>query len=170
MSRPSASESDASVYDRSLRPLLRPAYKVAYMMLGDREAAEDAVQEAALKCWRKFARLNPDTDARPWFMGFVVNECRNMRRSRWRSVIRLGDRDEIESPKGLSPGSVDLHRALARLSHRDRSIVLLRFYLDMTFDEVAQTIGSRKAAVRSRLYRALKRLRPHLDAKEFIDD
>jgi RNA polymerase sigma-70 factor, ECF subfamily len=168
--RPTSSVADAIAFDQSVRPLLKPAYRVAYMMLGDRESAEDAVQEAALKSWRKFARLSLDADARPWFMGFVVNECRNMRRSRWRSVIRLGDREEIEAPKAMSPGSVDLHRALARLSHRDRSIVLLRFYLDMTFDEVAETVGSRKAAVRSRLYRALKRLRPHLDAKELIDD
>jgi RNA polymerase sigma-70 factor (ECF subfamily) len=154
--------------DGLLRPLLKPAYHLAYMMLRDQDAAEDAVQEAALKSWRKLAKLRPGTDPRPWFLGFVANECRNMRRSRWRSVIRLGDRDDIAAPDQKPAGDPDLRSALASLSDSDRVIVLLRFYLDMSIEEIAIAVKARPAAVRSRLYRAVKRMRPRLDAEEVI--
>src|ERR1700688_631758 len=89
---------DESALDGLLRPMLKPAYKLAYLMLGDREAAEDAVQNAALKSWRKLAQVRPGSDPRPWFMGFVANECRNMQIGRWRSVLTLGSRDDIVAP------------------------------------------------------------------------
>ena len=163
-----AAMGDENALDDLLRSLLKPAYNLAYMMLRDQDAAEDAVQEAALKCWRKLSKLRRGTDPRPWFLGFVANECRNMRRSRWRSVIRLGDRDDIAAPDQVSAGDPDLRSALASLSDPDRVIVLLRFYLDMSVEEIGIAVKSRPAAVRSRLYRAVKRMRPRLDAEEVI--
>ena len=160
---------DEPALEALMKPLLKPAYSLAYMLLHDREAAEDAVQEAALKSWRKVSKLRPGADPRPWFFGFVVNECRNARRSRWRSVIKLGERDDIAATGGPPVSDVDLRLALNRLPHRDREVVLLHFYLDMSLEEVAVAIGSRKAAVRSRLYRALKRMKPHLDFEGAID-
>lgn len=167
---PQASEGVSSAYavDRLLRPMLRPAYRLAYMLLRDREAAEDAVQDAAVKSWRKLATLRPGSDPRPWFMGFVANECRNIRRNRWRNVIRLGERTDIAAKPAGGP-NVDLQRALERLSDKDRLIVLLHFYLDMTLEEMAAATGWRQAAIRSRLYRALKRLKPQLEDKESSD-
>jgi RNA polymerase sigma-70 factor (ECF subfamily) len=157
---------DATSAGELLRPLLGPAYRLAYMLLRDREAAEDAVQDAALKSWRKLSSLPADADLRPWFMRFVANECRNMRRSRWRAVLKLGMRDDIPSAESQVVTHLDLHRAVNRLSHDDRVVVLLRFYLDMTVEEIAVATGRRAAAVRSRLYRAVKRLQPHLDGGE----
>jgi len=154
--------------DDLLRPLLKPAYHLAFMMLRDQGAAEDAVQEAALKSWRKLSKLRTGTDPRPWFLGFVANECRNMRRSRWRSVIRLGDRDDIAAPDQKSAGDPDLRSALASLPDSDRVVVLLHFYLDMSVEEIGIVVKSRPAAVRSRLYRAVKRMRPRLDVEEAI--
>jgi RNA polymerase sigma-70 factor (ECF subfamily) len=163
-----ASGSEAAL-DDLLRPLLKPAYHLAFMMLRDQSAAEDAVQEAALKSWRKLSKLRGGADPRPWFLGFVANECRNMRRSRWRSVIRLGDRDDIAAPDQKSAGDPDLRRALASLPDSDRVIVLLHFYLDMSVEEIGIVVKSRPAAVRSRLYRAVKRMRPRLDVEEAIN-
>lgn len=157
---------DELALDGLLRPLLKPAYRVAYMMLRDREEAEDAVQNAALKSWRKLSKLRPGSDPRPWFLAFVINECRNMRRSRWRSVLRLGTRDDIVAPVPTWVSDPDLQRAFARVSDKDRLVVLLHFYLDMPLDEVAIVIGSRIAATRSQLYRAVKRLKRHLDVEE----
>jgi RNA polymerase sigma-70 factor (ECF subfamily) len=157
---------DQSALDGLLRALLKPAYKLAYLMLGDREAAEDAVQSAALSSWRKLAKLRPGSDPRPWFMGFVANECRNMRRSRWRSVLRLGSRDDIVAPSPTWVSDLDLQRALARLSHEDRLVVLLHFYLGMSIAEVAIVTRSGTAAARSQVYRAVKRLRRHLGDAE----
>lgn len=157
---------DRVALDLILRPLLQPAYHLAYVMLRDREAAEDAVQDAALKTWRKLSQIRPGTDLKPWFFGFVANECRNARRSRWRAVLRLGERDDIEAPDPTWVSDPDLLRALARLPDRDRLLVMLHFYLGMSVEEVAAVTGSRSAATRSRLYRAVKRLRPQLDDEE----
>lgn len=156
---------DEYALDSLLRPLLGPAYSLAYMMLHDRDLAEDAVQEAALKSWRKLSELRAGSDPRPWFLGFVANECRNMRRSRWRSVIRLGTRDDLAAvpPSGGDP---DLRRALAGLSDPDRIVVLLHYYLDMSMEDIAIATRSSPSAVRSRLYRAVKRLRPNLTMEE----
>jgi RNA polymerase sigma-70 factor (ECF subfamily) len=159
-----AAAGDSSALDSLIRPMLTPGYRLAYMLLRDREAAEDAVQEAALKSWRKLAQLRPEADPRPWFFGFVANECRNSRRSRWRSVLKVGLSEA--SDVSASGGDPDLLRALTSLSHPDRTVVLLHFYLDLNIDEIAVATKSGSSAVRSRLYRAVKRLRPQLELEE----
>src|SRR5690349_12434863 len=106
---------DSIAFETLLRPLIDPAYRLAYSMLQRREEAEDAVQEAALNAWRHIARLREGTDTlRPWFLTIVVNQCRMTRRSRWWSVVRQAD------PEGSSErmeerwvGRLDLIRALS---------------------------------------------------------
>jgi RNA polymerase sigma-70 factor (ECF subfamily) len=160
-----AKAGDRVALDMMLRPLLQPAYHLAYVMLRDREAAEDAVQDAALKTWRKLSQIRPGTDLRPWFLGFVANECRNARRSRWRQVLRLGERDDIQAPDPTWVSDPDLLRALGRLPDNDRLLVMLHFYLDMSVEQIAMVTRSGASATRSRLYRAVKRLKPHLDGE-----
>jgi RNA polymerase sigma factor (sigma-70 family) len=160
-----AEPDDEAAFDDLLRPLLMPAYRLAYMMLRDRTAAEDAVQEAALRSWRKVSRLTPGRDPLPWFLGFVANECRNARRSRWRSRVMLGIDDKLVAPAAELGNDPDLLHAIARLRHRDRLTVLMFYYLDMPLEDIAATAGSKTATVRSQLYRAVKRLKSHLDAE-----
>lgn len=157
---------DELALDRLLRPLLDPGYRLAYMMLRDRDAAEDAVQEAAVKSWRKLSRLHPDRDPLPWFLGFVANECRNARRSRWRRVQSLGDEDRTVDAADSSGHDPDLVRALARLPELDRLVVVMFYYLDMSLADISAATGARVAAVRSRLYRAVGTLKRHLGAGE----
>ena len=159
---------DELALETMIRPLLRPGFRLAYLLLRDREAAEDAVQEAALKCWRKLARLRPGSDPKPWFLGFVANECRNARRSKWSSVLKIGDPEAVPREPPSDEGDPDLARALASLSHADRVVVLLRYFNDMTPDEIGKATGMRTSAVRSRLYRAVKKLRPKLVIEEDV--
>jgi RNA polymerase sigma-70 factor (ECF subfamily) len=78
-----ASRGDQQAFEAILRPLIQPAYRLALAMLGEREAAEDAVQEMALKGWRHHNRIRPALGtARPWLLAIVTNECR---RSQYRS-------------------------------------------------------------------------------------
>src|ERR1700688_1380149 len=87
---------DDSAFEILLEPLLEPGYRLAGGMLQDHQAAQDAVQEAAVKAWRKLRQLRDGSEMRPWFLGIVANECRSARRSRWSSVIKmvLPDREE----------------------------------------------------------------------------
>lgn len=76
-------------FETVLATLLEPGYRLACAMLHDPQAAEDAVQEAAFKAWRKIGRLKAGHELRPWFLGIVANECRSARRARWRSVLTM---------------------------------------------------------------------------------
>jgi RNA polymerase sigma-70 factor (ECF subfamily) len=163
-----ASEGDADSFAVLIDPLLNPAYRLAAVMLSDRMAAEDAVQEAAVKAWRKLRQHRGDeTSLRPWFLSIVANECRMTRRRRWWGVVRMADVHSERSAEGLSQeASTDLRKAISRLSLDERLPLVLYFYLDLPLDEVARTLGVSPSAAKSRIYRAARRLRSDLTLEE----
>ena len=160
-----ALEGDSDSFSRLIEPLLDPAYRLAAVMLADRSAAEDAVQEAAVKAWRNLRQLRGDaTSLRPWFLSIVANECRMARRGRWWSVLKFA---EVREPEEEAPETyTDLRKALLRLSPDERLPLVLHFYLDLPLDEVARTLGVSSSAAKSRIYRAAKRLRSDLTMEE----
>src|SRR5262245_55769838 len=107
---------DDLAFEGVLEPLLEPGYRLACGMLHDHEAAEDAVQEAAFKAWRKLKQLRQGTEMRPWFLGIVANECRSTRRSRWWSVAKslLAEGTVDVSTDAVLTG-IEVRRALRRL-------------------------------------------------------
>lgn len=152
---------DQQVFMGLLEPELRGAYRLAAGMLRNAPEAEDAVQDAVLKAWQHFGRFRRDAELRPWFFKIVANECRSRRRSRWWSVARgLPDHSEdVSTGPGDDPAVADLRRALRRLPFDQRFAIVLRYYLDLSFEEVAQTMGTTVKAAQSRIYRGLKSLR-----------
>ena len=162
----SAADGDADSFAVLLQPLLDPAYRLAAVMLVDRSSAEDAVQEASIKAWRKLRQLRGDLKSlRPWFLSIVANECRMARRQRWWSVLKLADLPSSESSPEQG-GTSDLRRALLKLSPDERLPLVLHFYLDLPLDEVAHALHVSPAAAKSRIYRAAKRLRSDLLLEE----
>jgi RNA polymerase sigma-70 factor, ECF subfamily len=156
-----ATTGDQAAFVLLIEPILPAAYRLAVGMLRSESDAEDAVQEAVLNAWRNFGRFRPDSDIRPWLFTIVANECRHQRRSRWFSVIRRSEPpdDIVDETSAIDPATMDLRRALYRLPHDQRLAVILRFYLDLSYDEVAQTLGISNKAAKSRTYRAVERLR-----------
>lgn len=151
-----------------LTPLIEPGFRLALAMLRDAQAAEDAVQEASFTAWRKLGRMQDPNRLRPWFLGVVANKCRNARRNKWTADVTLGVPDEltvVSNEERMLRGA-DLRRAIARLGHDDRLVVVLYFYLDMPVDEVATVAGSSVGATRARLYRAIRKLRPSVAVEE----
>src|SRR2546429_8276790 len=163
-----ATEGDANSFATLLEPLLDPAYRLAAVMLDDRAAAEDAVQEASIKAWRKLRQLRGDQRSlRSWFLSIVANECRMARRQRWWSVVRLAEPPRAEDTTDHYGGAGgDVRRALLKLKPEDRLPLVLHFYLDLPLDEVARTLGISESAAKSRVYRAAQRLRPELSMEE----
>src|SRR5580704_14562182 len=82
-----AKHGDDGAFETLLTPLLEPGYRLAGGMLQNHQAAQDAVQEAALKAWSKLWQLRHEAQMKPWFLAIVANECRATRRSRWSSVV-----------------------------------------------------------------------------------
>jgi RNA polymerase sigma-70 factor (ECF subfamily) len=162
----SAAAGDSDSFAALIEPLLDPAYRLAAVMLADRSSAEDAVQEASVKAWRKLGQLRGDVSSlRPWFLSIVANECRMARRQRWWSVVKLAD----VPPSGPSQDTgtpSELRAALLKLKPEERLPLVLHFYLDLPLDEVARALRVSPSAAKSRIYRAAKRLRSDLTQEE----
>jgi len=155
-----------STFADLLKPLIEPGFRLALAMLHDPTAAEDAVQEASFTAWRKLGRIADRSRLRPWFLGVVANKCRNARRNRWTSRQDLTDDISVVSSEEATVRGADLRRAIARLGHDDRLVVVLYFYLDLPVDEVATVAGRSVGATRARLHRAVKKLRPGVAIEE----
>jgi RNA polymerase sigma factor (sigma-70 family) len=155
---------DSTAFEILLDPLLEPGYRLACGMLHDHFAAEDAVQEAALKAWRKLSQLREGTEMRPWFLGIVANECRSTRRSKWWSVVKshLPQGTEEESSEAVLDG-LELRRALMAMDERKRLVLVLHWYLDLSLEEIAVATGSNLRAAESRLQRGIRELRRRME-------
>ena len=165
-----AREGDKAAFEGLLEPVIGMAARLAYAMLLDRMEAEDVVQDAAVKAWRRLGNVRPGSDFKPWFLGIVANECRTVRRGRWWSTVRLDHpmATDTAGPEAAAVRVADLRQALTRLPADQRAAVLLHFYLDLPLDEVATSLGISVAGAKSRINRAFKRLRPALTSGEVL--
>lgn len=166
-----AKAGDRSAFDGLVGPLVDHGFRLAFGMLHDREAAEDAVQEATMRSWRKLGNLRPGTDIRPWFLAIVANQCRTVARGRWWSVIRL---EGIARPGGTGfedriVRGADLRAALSKLALDQREVLVLRYYLDLPLEEVASITGVPVGTVKSRINRGLAAMRPHFSPMEALN-
>jgi RNA polymerase sigma-70 factor (sigma-E family) len=136
--------------------------RLAYLMLGDRAAAEDVVQDAFCGLYRHWDRLADPSGALPYVRSSVLNGCRTVLRRRAR-----GQRVTLayEPPSGSAEAAVlsreerqEVMRAVRRLPDRQREALVLRFYLDLPEPEIARVMGIRPGTVRSATHRALKAL------------
>lgn len=150
---------DRVAFAELLRPEYAMALRLACGLLQNANEAEDAVQDAAFAAWRKIGNLREGSSLRPWFLGIVANRCRAMKRDKWWSVSR-SEPPEGEAPASDLASSIDLRRALCRISYDERLVLVLRFYLDMPYEEIGTTLGISPKAARNRVERAIHRLRP----------
>jgi RNA polymerase sigma-70 factor (sigma-E family) len=135
--------------------------RLAHIMLGDRPAAEDVVQEAFCGLYRRWPHLSDPGRALPYLRASVLNGCRSLQRR------RAGPR--AEPPGGQPVASAEaavitgeerreMMRALRRLPARQREALVLRYYLDLSAEEIATTMGIGPSSVRSATHRALASL------------
>jgi RNA polymerase sigma factor (sigma-70 family) len=141
------------------------ALRVAYGIAGNE--AEDAVQDAFVKAFRKLGDFRTDAAFRPWLFTIVTNEARNRRRSRTRrNKLALQVRAQ-PAVVGRPPDDLvfrDQQRqrildAVARLPDRHREVVALRFFAGLTESETAEALSCPPGTAKSRLSRALDALR-----------
>lgn len=160
-----AKEGDEAAFERLLAPLLDQAYRLANGLLHDHHAAEDAVQEASVKAWRKLGQLREGSGMRPWFLAIVANQCRSSLRSPWRSVVGSADREPVvEASDDEVVARVELRRALRALKEDKRLVLVLHFYLDLPVEEIAATIGISPRGAETRLLRATNELKKRMEA------
>ncbi len=163
----SARGGDGSAFAELLKPLYTSAFRVAYGLLHDPDEAEDAVQEAAFTAWKRLGNVREGSPLRPWFLAIVANQCRTVAKSRWWSTLRI-ERPEAAALTADIAAGIGLRRALARLGHDERLVLVLRYYLDMPYEEIAGMLGISPKAARTRTGRAVHRLRPILQVREAL--
>ena len=158
-----AKQGDDNAFEILLQPLLEPGYRLAGGMLQDHHAAQDAVQEAAFKAWRKLRQLRDGSEMRPWFLGIVANECRSALRSRWSSVVKVVVPAQAESVSADSVVSgLELRNALRALDEKKRLALVLHWYLDLPLEEIATITGSSVHAVEGQVQRGMNELRQRM--------
>lgn len=163
---------DRGAFETLLAPWLDSAFRLAYVMLRDREEAEDVVQEACLNAWTHIGRLEKPEAARAWFLAIVANRSRSHARRPWRRVLRFAQLSGADAAidEGALADVADLRRALRGLSREHRAILMLRFGLDLPLTETAIALGLSNDGAKSRLRRALSALRAHLGDEEVLID
>jgi RNA polymerase sigma-70 factor (ECF subfamily) len=137
--------------------------RVAYLVSGSLDQAEDAVQSAWAIAWRRLDTLRDPARLRPWLMSVAANEARQLARSdRRRAVRELRLADPEGEARTEHAALVDLANALARLDARDRALIGLRYVAGMDSASIGREMGLSASGVRVRLHRLLGRLREEL--------
>jgi len=143
-------------------------HAVAHRILRDIDLAEDATQQALLDIWRDLPNLRDPARFDAWSYRLLVRACyAEGRRSRRATPnLHLLPADEPTEAEGASvvANRDQLERGFRRLSIDHRTVVVLHHYLDLTVDEIAETLGVPPGTVRSRLHHAMRGLRAALEA------
>lgn len=153
------------------RPALDRAYRIARLILGDAFEAEDATHDAALSAWRRFGELREPARFEAWFGRILVNACRDRQRARRRLPVSVdaGRVEPLGGDHATDPADEIARRellagAVSSLSPEHREVVVLRFYADLTVEQIAERTGARAGTVKSRLHYALRHLRADVEA------
>ena len=169
-----ARQGDVGAYEELVRRYQHVAARTAYLVTRVAAEAEDAVQEAFVKAFYALPRFRGDAPFRPWLLAIVANEARNRRKSaarRARLALRAGQ-DRPSGDAAPSPEVAALEEeerrilldAVNRLREQDRMVIGYRYFLGLSERETASALGVPAGTVKSRLARALRRLRKVLEA------
>jgi RNA polymerase sigma-70 factor (ECF subfamily) len=174
---------DRSAFEALVAPHLDVAFRAAFLITGSAADAQDAAQEALVKAWLAIDRFRPEAPFRPWLVRIVINEAHNRRRSARRQTglalrlarthgpSTLGGRVSHAS-EASAPGAesvalaaerrAQLLAAVAALREDDQLVVAARYFIGLSEAETATALSLPAGTVKSRLSRALARLRDAL--------
>jgi RNA polymerase sigma factor (sigma-70 family) len=173
-----ARRGDQSAYGELVQAYQGIAFRTAYVVVGDAAEAEDAAQEGFVKAFYAMSRFRPGAPFRPWILQIVANEARNRRRSAGRRTS-LVMRSAADAPSGeaapspeaatlLGEQREELLAVVNELREEDRLVIACRYFLELSEEETAAALGWRRGTVKSRLSRALGRLRAQIGEKAYV--
>ena len=168
---------DAEAFGEIVRRWERRIFALSYGILGREEDARDATQETFIAAFRNLSGFRGDAKVSSWLHRIAVNQCiTRQRRAKVRGETSLEAREEDggaqfastleESPDEQTEGrerTEAVRRAVNALPPELRSVVVMKEFEDLTFQEIAATLGVPLSTVKSRLYTALKQLRMRLE-------
>ena len=156
----------AAAFTRLADEHLDRAYRLARAILRDPAEAQDATHDAFVQAWRKWDTLRDPARFEPWFDRILVNTCRDRLRAPSRQATDISA--EIALATGDHAGRTEdravLGAAIASLSPDHQVVVALRFYRDLTIEDIAARLGIPSGTVQSRVHYALKQLHAAINA------
>ena len=167
-----AKRGDAAAYEELVRTYQGIAFRTAWLVAGNAADAEEAAQDGFVKAYRALWRFRAGAPFKPWLLRIVTNEAHNRRRTAGRREAlalrasgEVASGDAAPSPETALLGSErreELLAAVNRLEEHHRRAIACRYFLDLSEEETAAVLGCRRGTVKSRLARALERLRAEL--------
>ena len=160
---------DSAAYETLVQQHQEAAFRLAYLILGDVDEAQDVAQEAFIRAYRNLHQFDTERAFRPWILRITSNLARNRLRALGRYIhtlkrfvsttITQSSPANIETESFKNYESQDLWRAVQRLRPEHQEVIYLRFFLDLSIAETAETLNIAEGTVKSRLNRALQQLR-----------
>ena len=168
-----ARRGDRNAFSHLVEAFQGPVYNLTYRMLGDGDEAEDAAQETFLRAYRNLDRYDPGHKFSTWLLSIASHYC--IDRLRRRRLTWLSLEDESLPPEALmshEPGperraveterEAEIQALLGSLSAEYRTVVVMHYWYDLSYEEIAKATGSTVSAVKSRLFRARRVLADEL--------
>lgn len=168
---------DQQAFGELVQRYERDVFNLAYRMLNERTEAEDAAQEAFLRAYANLERYDPDRSFKTWILSITSNHCIDRLRRRRLVWLSLEEEPMMPHPALTSdiPGpeeaaltnerNVLVQGLLDDLNPDYRLAVVLRYWYDLSYAEIAEMLDTTESAVKSRLFRARQALAEHLDAQ-----
>jgi RNA polymerase sigma-70 factor (ECF subfamily) len=163
---------DTQAFARLVERYKTPVYNLAYRMLGNAEDAEDAAQETFLRAYSQLRSYDPTRKFSSWLLSITAHHCIDQLRRRRFSWLPLDAVDGLDwlwaegnQPEQAATDGEDrdeVRRLLHVLPAKYRLVLVLRYWYDMSYDEIAKTTAMSQAAVKTRLHRAREMLSEHV--------
>jgi RNA polymerase sigma-70 factor (ECF subfamily) len=157
-----ARRGDPEAWESLTRTHQEAVFRLAYLLLGDPDDAEDAAQEAFVRAYYALKRFDPARPLRPWLMQIVSNLASNRRRSlgRYLNALARFVKEPARTQSSVpEDDSQSLWQAVRQLKFEFQQVIYLRYFLDMSEEQMSATLGIPAGTVKSRLHRALGALR-----------
>jgi RNA polymerase sigma-70 factor (ECF subfamily) len=166
-----ARQGDERAYTMLVRRHQQAVFRLAYLILGNAADAEDVAQEAFIRSFQSLDQFDADRSFRPWLLAITKNLAYNRHRSvrRYLDAVR---RLVQAAPEPVTPSEAErsrpyeveaLWQAVQRLAPIDQEVIYLRYFLELSVGETAETLRVASGTVKSRTHRALDRLRAVVD-------
>lgn len=158
-----ALQGDDAAFSRLVETYQTPVYNLCYRMLGDGVEAEDAAQETFWRAYQNLRRYDPQRSFITWLLSIAAHYCIDQQRKRKHPVYPIDDYMEETAPDPApnpekAVGQLDedryLHQLLNQMPSQDRAVLVLRYWHELSEEEIALSLEMTVSAVKSRLHRA----------------
>lgn len=163
-----ALEGDRQAFSRLVAAYQRPVFNLTYRMLGNPEEAEDAAQETFLRAYSRLHQYNSRHKFSTWIFSIANNHCIDRLRKRRATSVSIDDNPVLQNLEGNAPmpeGTAMAHERaeevqalLAKIDPDYRTPLILRYWEELSYEEIAETMGITISAVKSRLFRARQKM------------